>query len=151
MDMISDQCLSSFCTRITLVRHLEASHNGIGNFKCYTCSVNFKSKAALIHNKEKIHLSETFKCDDCEESFTRIETLRKHKINHKASDGEISNFKCEFCQTVFSWKSNWQRHKRKIYDGDKTLKNVCHVCGESFCTDKQMKAHIDLCHVTPLE
>ena len=146
-----DQCPRSFCTRTTLTRHLETKHDGIGNFKCYKCSVNFETKDALINHKETIHFSETFKCEDCEKSFTRIETLRKHKIDHKTSDYVSSSFKCEFCQTVFRWKTNWQRHKREIYNADKTWKNICQVCGESFCTGKEMKAHVDLYHISPDE
>ena len=142
-----DQCTISFCTRTTLSRHLETKHDGIGNFECHKCSVNFESKDALKLHKEKIHCSETFKCDDCEKSFTRIETLRKHKIDHKASDYMNSIFKCEFCQSVFKWKKNWQRHLREIYNTDQTWKNVCQVCGKSFCTGKEMKAHIDLNHI----
>ena len=83
--------------------------------------------------------------------FTRIETLRKHKIDHKTSDYVSSNFKCEFCQTVFRWKTNWQIHKREVYNPDKTWKNICQVCGESFCTGKEMKAHVDLYHISPDE
>jgi len=142
-----DLCLSTFCTRTTLTRHLESQHEGTGNFKCHKCSVNFESKDSLKLHKEKIHFNETFKCHDCERSFTRIETLKKHETDHKASDYMNSSFECEFCQSVFKWKKNWQRHMREIYNDDQTWKNVCQVCGENFCTGKEKKAHIDLNHI----
>ena len=143
-----DQCLSTFCTRTTLTRHLESQHEGTWNFKCYKCSVNFESKDSLKLHKEKIHFNETFKCHDCERSFTRIETLKKHETDHKARDYMNSCFECEFCQSVFKWKKNWQRHMREIYNDDQTWKNVCQVCGENFCTGKEKKAHIDLNHIS---
>ena len=73
-----------------------------------------ESKDVLKILKEKIYFSEPVKGGDCEQSFTRINNLRKHKIDCKTSDYMSSYFKSESCQSVFRRKQIGRDIREKL-------------------------------------
>ena len=145
---ICDQCKRSFCSKTSLIYHMEFKHKeGVGKFKCHKCSLNYDSKSLLLVHYEHVHRSEEFQCDSCDKSFSRVEHLRRHKVNHKTSDDTRSDFQCSLCGSEFAWKTNYQRHVKGIYKSDGSFKNHCLVCGKDLCTSKFLKAHTDSQHL----
>src|SRR5207253_2659716 len=77
-------------------------------YPCRTCEKVF----ANVQNRwrhEKIHTKYKVQCDECDQSFTRKDTLKMHK---QKSHGEAAEkLACEECGTMFSKKENLTRHK----------------------------------------
>ena len=60
----------------------------------------------IIHSGEK-----PFKCDLCEQKFTKKAYLKSHLKIHT---GE-KPFKCEYCETEFTEKCNLKKHISRIH------------------------------------
>ena len=131
-----DECQKAFCTKSSLAKHLESEHKGGGD----------DGNESLKIHAVNVLPPEEFKCDICLKSFARIDYLRRHKVNHRASDNLLINYKCNLCDSQFSWKTNYQRHMKGIYKADGRVKNRCEICGKDLCTSKLLKAHTDLEH-----
>ena len=78
------------------------------NKVCHFCGKSYKKASGLkvhiatIHNKEK-----KFRCDECDKSFGRLDTLNKHKRLHTREQ----DFVCEFCSRPFNQSSNLIKHR----------------------------------------
>ena len=74
-------------------------------FICMVCKKVFTAKRSLTrHMKLHSQVKEIFKCDDCEKTFSRYDSLKCHTEHHHSNNGEI--FKCGKCSKVFNMKSN---------------------------------------------
>ena len=141
------------------------------DFKCEHCANTFKSKSQLVKHVMRIHYQyhPMFECDQCDKKYSRLSELSRHKrcvhtplprnqcnycgkeflrkdqlaahVLGVHEDGHIYN--CEKCNTKFNKKSNLDNHQRSSKTGDGSLKYQCNDCEKSFCTGKQMHAHIN--------
>jgi hypothetical protein len=68
---VCDQCNRSFCTRTSLIYHLQSVHLSTGSVKCHEWCLTFEKKDQLNNHTKKIHFQENYKSDCCEKSFAK--------------------------------------------------------------------------------
>ena len=83
--------------------------------------------------------------------MSHLETHTGNKARTKSqrnidepSDGH--EFQCKLCGQKFTQYKNYDRHKRQAYDHDKNPRNLCAMCGKSFCTSRLLKRHLNVSH-----
>ena len=143
--------------------------------KCYQCSKNFVSVKELHRHIETIHYEDSHSCDLCEATFTREDTLIRHKrvkheqLNEKPSllckecgkkflrldnlkrhtravHFKSGTFICDTCSSKFDLEANLTRHIENMFNKDDTFKHYCHKCEVKFCTGAQLKEHRQASH-----
>ncbi|XP_075070875.1 uncharacterized protein LOC142159907 isoform X2 [Mixophyes fleayi] len=76
----------------------------------------------------------TYKCSECQESFTCNSDLLKHQTHHRGS----KLFMCSICGKNFTSKSNLAKH-HKIHTGEKPYS--CSECGKCFREKHYLISH----------
>lgn len=70
---------------------------------------------------------------------------RVHELNvdnNEDKNAQKNNFKCDICSSLFSFRNNLYRHKKREHN-----KNVkCKTCSEKFSRIKDLKKHIKIDH-----
>jgi uncharacterized Zn-finger protein len=135
-------CLMSFKTRHHLKRH-EKTHESLMNgqeneskkrktYSCSHCDKSLKHKFDLrVH--EAVHTGDKpFVCDECGASFALLGRLKGHMKRHKA-------YQCEKCSFVTDKWTLLQKHKV-------THKIPCHLCSQTFASEKSLETHIASSH-----
>ena len=86
---------------------------------CKICGKICKSKGGLTNHKRLIHEKEgkkLFKCEECEETFTREANLVNHKkVCNKLKNDMSGSKQCECGKRIT--KANWARHRKKCTNG----------------------------------
>ncbi|CAB1332032.1 unnamed protein product [Coregonus sp. 'balchen'] len=86
----------------------------------------------------------TFKCDQCDATFKRKDTLNVHiQVVH---DGH-KKYKCDLCEKAFVTPSVLKSHK-KTHTGEK--EKICPYCGQKFASNGTLRVHIRSHTVAPV-
>lgn len=103
-------------------------------FVCDICHQAFKTSQYLFRHMV-IH-TDVFKCDKCEKTFSRKDSMQKHVLKCCPELAEkYKIFYCEVCFRVFSKESGRKRHVEKC-------KSVqCNACGKIFSSQTDMEIH----------
>ncbi|XP_039434971.1 zinc finger protein ZFP2-like isoform X3 [Culex pipiens pallens] len=102
---------------LLLIRH-EHRHQMPNVIKCDQCNRIFKNKA-LLEEHEVIHINtpQSFICDICGMTFSRLKRLKKHKKNHTAVRRKPTKLHCcELCPKKFAWLGNFRSHQKLHYN-----------------------------------
>ncbi|XP_045913631.1 zinc finger protein 107-like [Micropterus dolomieu] len=78
-----------------------------------------------------------YRCELCNQNFTSVSQLLKHKPLHK----EEKSFTCEICGQVFTSQADFTEHQR-VHEPS----FPCNICDRSFTTSHNLKRH-KLLHV----
>jgi KRAB domain-containing zinc finger protein len=74
------------------------------------CGKQFRNKPILKQPVAITHLGQReFQCQECGKSFTRVSTLKVHKLTH---NNEIP-YRCEFCSQGYKEKRNLMKHTER--------------------------------------
>lgn len=130
-------CGKMFRLASSLKRHLE---NHAMAYTCTICNATFPNELLchqhkLTHAKNKSHT-----CKVCGKGFQRPHQLTIHMQVHSE---DCKKFRCDECDTVYSYKTSLSRHMLK-YHSSNTEKFKCDICGELFKTKKMLNGHIIL-------
>ena len=160
-------CLETFEYTLELERHRKLLTNIDGSFKfvCGRCKKNFCTLKMLEDHRNASEVCPLFKFDEfrfiddmaewecmypCEKCGKRfgskhlmMDHLRTHNVKISSEDNE---YKCIMCQKTFANYSNYRKHKRLAYDHDGSLRNMCEMCSQSFCTSRLLKRHCNESH-----
>ena len=81
--------------------------------------------------------SNVFRCDECEETFTTLTNLGKHRKSHQPS---IWSYPCDDCEKVFNeeWKLNAHAKKHTKYR--------CEICEKTFKYEDAKAKHNKIVH-----
>ncbi|KAL6723754.1 hypothetical protein Aduo_018726 [Ancylostoma duodenale] len=92
-------------------RTARAENTGRGNSKKYRCDVcdkTFSRSNTLITHK-RIHTGEKpFKCDHCGRAFRQPGNLTRHRLTHTT----VKPYVCSHCNKAFNRASNLHTHMR---------------------------------------
>ena len=88
--------------------------------------------------------SKQFKCEDCNKSYTALNTLRKHV----QSVHEGLKHHCEVCKKSFKYLSNLKKHIKEVHEKVKRVKKLqkCEICEKTFPGGSYLKIHIQTVH-----
>ena len=135
-DYFCGPCEKWFSRAEHLKRHNINVHNAGTKVKqCIICTRCFSSESELEKHVQK-HIK--FKCDTCEKTFCRSESLIQHK-SKTHNDGH----KCETCGKLFAEELKLKKHKFLQHQG---WRQNCNTCGKSFSDDLKLNQHMKKFH-----
>lgn len=77
--------------------------------KCDHCTERFAKRSDLNRHLKTIHKDKTLVCSVCSQSFTQIQTLKRHSKIHQSDQ---KNKLCPFCGKCFVRTDDLRRHVR---------------------------------------
>ena len=141
-DFTCAHCAKTFENRSKMVKHVVKEHYQYQPvYQCDQCSNKYSRLSELSRHKRCVHKPlPRDQCNYCGKEFHRKDYLTAHvlRVHEK---GEI--FKCEKCNTKFNKRSSLDRHQSSFNAGNGSAKYQCTDCDISFCTGKQMRAHVN--------
>lgn len=160
-------CSLKFRELLALKKHIPR-HDDSLEFICSICDEKSVNKTVFTDHLYKVHsdlLTNVFKCPECGEDFPRQNALKSHMKHHGNKEGK--QFKCSFCQEVFTDKKTFSLHsashrkvgsfscsicEKKFFDEDLLISHVkrhsgdlpfkCRSCPEQFSYLKGLERHI---------
>ncbi|XP_040009993.1 zinc finger and SCAN domain-containing protein 5B-like [Xiphias gladius] len=96
-----------------------------GGYRCELCNQNFTSVSQLVKHKQLHEEGRSFICEICGKRFTSQADFNEHQHDHT----DEPSFPCNMCDRSFTTNHNLKRHKLlHVRDGRK-----CGRCGVLFC------------------
>ena len=105
---------------------------------CGKCSFNGTKYELCKHFKVK-H-AQTFKCDQCGNSFPDVQTLKDHLDARHCLHPQIEPFPCEWCGLYFLSFGLLEQHVQNFHQQHKPER--CHYCSETFITVEELQSHM---------
>ncbi len=147
---VCPKCQKTFTQKNHLAVHIEMVHEGKKDFECGQCGTLFCTKSALIrhlknqHSDKKLEAKERIKCDKCDKTYARIDSLRIHvRENH----GE---HKCKICGQVFEaiveLNIHCKKHLKTKPRPRKQSRFQCDSCDKTFAKQSELKLHVKAVH-----
>ena len=151
-----DICNCGFSSRFNLKRHLSESHQEAGKiYFCCQCEAKFGVQRSLdSHTREKHNEVTHFKCDICENSYTRDSSLKRHKrITHNIDESKAiipgttkknKNLnECVLCESMFTQKTDLNRHIKTVHNtsNNSQEKFQCKTCNKDFQRIDHLQRH----------
>ena len=164
-------CSKSYSYEQSLKRHIEIHHNlqvreiteskdKTSNFQCSYCSKGFIYEATLNFHIFRKHNPEMRKCDECNETFTRTDSLWRHRRNvHNKFNINIDLMtengdelmQCDTCKAEFVDKNKFIIHlsrKACFYKLTEDEKFLCEKCPKSYFHKSDLNRHVKNKHST---
>ena len=108
------ECMKAFSLEENLKHHMINHKKEV--MKLYTCQVCFNPfyflRKILEHMEDAHPDIFPYKCDICEQNFSRSEVLRIHKSNH-VKNMEVPS--CDICSKSFRTNYNLKRHREMFH------------------------------------
>ena len=132
-------CEKKFPRRAERDRHVREVHSMDEKIKCQDCNLTFSRKETMLRHRTTSHTSSSsnFTCDICEKSFTQQRNLDRHKDDVHAG----GHFKCNICPATYVRKEKLEKHKKS---GQHHLAFYCEICKQNlvFKNMPALKKHI---------
>lgn len=106
-------------------------------YKCNDCHVNFQLKRDI--RSHLIQRKRRFTCDQCRCHYSRMDTLRDHKMTHHTTE---MKFICHACGIPLRSRSACAAHFRIVHA--RKVKATCPVCEKTFLTRTRFKLHMSI-------
>ncbi|KAG8227091.1 hypothetical protein J437_LFUL007428 [Ladona fulva] len=126
-------CEKVFAKKISLYQHLQI--HVIGKNVCLQCGRIFPDHSEFQKHQDKHRLAKSWKCDECDEKFSRRQQYMMHIQDH-------GKYKCITCNKSFSARTKLAEHKRKGHRISELEPNyVCLKCEKSFHRSRALVLH----------
>ena len=149
-----DNCPTMLKRKADLRRHEIALHFQ-SKHSCHLCGTNFTRFESLLEHARNIHdeNGETFRCNECEETFSRKSNFLRHIEGKNKNDCTVCGNKyctrrkllkhlqihktheCAHCKKTFSKKQSLTMHLKKREE------KLCTDCGELVCNLTDLTSH----------
>ncbi|KAI8519518.1 hypothetical protein Bbelb_027750 [Branchiostoma belcheri] len=88
-------------------------------YRCETCEETFTRRDAMNRHHQQKHTSAApqHECDFCGKQFARKDKLREHKRTHDKQPTRLT-FRCRLCNTTFNTVGELQRHREEAHTED---------------------------------
>ena len=141
-DFTCEHCAKMLRNKPEFVKHVMKEHYQYHvMYDCDKCGKQYSRLSELSRHKRCVHEpSLRHQCTYCGKDFQRKDHLAAHVLRiHE--NGQI--YECEKCNIRFNKKSTLDRHLSSSRNGNGSYKYQCSDCELSFCTGKQMHAHLN--------
>ena len=149
-------CLKRQPVPASLNRHILQCHKGHDEVKCDFCAETFPHQICVDFHIKKLHKlelinkeprTESFHCQQCDNSFSNYEDLQEHILGvHEAA----KDFVCSVCRKGFSDKKSLDKHIERTHLPNSKM-FPCNKCGKEMKSVFALNQHIlsvhnrDLC------
>ena len=148
-------CGKIFKDSYNLNRHVTSMHENKKNFHCQLCPKTYAELRDLNKHISVYHQNDgKYKCEFCEMEFPFLRDKNQHLFNihqiivppleETSNDETKEKFECQYCQKLFSKKSNMKSHISIVHDGVKNF--TCNECGSAFARNFDYKRHLISVH-----
>lgn len=143
---ICRQCKSSFRTKDTLRSHV-ATHTTHADVQCPQCDKKFKDERRMVRHIRAAHTARALiKCvvSSCNEQFKRRDKYKRHlKKFHEGVEvlEEGKSHSCPFCDEVFKFQWQFERHAVQSHPHDVTQLFTCEPCDAVLANFHQFRKH----------
>ncbi len=86
-----------------------AAEDKLSVISCQHCTEGFVKRSDLNKHLKTVHKDKTLVCNVCQQSFTQIQTLKRHSKIHQSDQ---RNKLCPFCGKCFVRTDDLRRHVR---------------------------------------
>ena len=125
LDNKCDICEEKFFRRLERDRHVREVHSGEGRVKCPECDITFSRMETMLRHRDTSHASSSssFKCEICHKPFPQQRNLERHRDEVHAG----RHFKCTECPATYARKEKLEKH---IESGRHKIAFYCGICHE---------------------
>ncbi|XP_021961418.1 PR domain zinc finger protein 5-like [Folsomia candida] len=140
-----DICNNTFSNRANLQMHIDTIHNlertrFQGGFP--GCDKTYLKQKSMLNHEQRIHIKddlETLKCQLCQHTFARKDTLTKHiRVVHENQ----RNYPCTFCDKRFSQSEELKAHVEAKHVTNKELIHSCDKCDYKSYSKRYLAQHV---------
>ena len=113
-------------------------------FKCDLCEQTFSKVSQKKRHFDKVHYGGKYRCEVCEKRFTREDSMKRHtKLIHEHTEPEFS---CNWCHSKFKLHADLVKHKKVGVDENGEIKNQCKDCQKIYCIQIDLQRHRKMAH-----
>ncbi|KAJ6630499.1 Zinc finger protein [Pseudolycoriella hygida] len=106
--------------------------------KCEHCADHFVKRSELNKHLKTVHKDKTLVCDVCNQSFTQMQTLKRHAKIHQSDQ---RNKLCPFCGKCFVRTDDLRRHLR-IHTNERPYSCPYENCDKKYKQTSELKEHV---------
>lgn len=145
---VSEPAGDAFCReRLSALMLLQEKRDGLYesepieeiSYACDDCNQSFNRTSTLKRHRANVHAKIRYRCHLCEKSYSQGHHLDRHIEN---VHGE-QKYVCSLCNTKFSLKSHLTRHCKRAHEG---VKVGCRFCDKNFTGTEHLLTHVRNVH-----
>ena len=116
-------------------------------YQCLYCEESFRFESRLGRHAVRKHpekVSGRIVCKYCDKRFWSPSECKEHitRLHPEYAEKDYSEYKCGFCNLVFSYRSFLQKHMNVMHPDTTDVQLECSYCAMLFCSEDKLECHI---------